>query len=261
MSYVLENRQEFKRLEDQAKQKDYSLKDELRYLNINSGPNILDAGCGSGVLSRYFIDNFDTEINLEACDVSTERIQQAREYCQKNNYPQIKFSTQNLEKTSFGANTFDVVVSRYVIEHLSRPLLVLNEFKRVLKEGGQVYLIDLDGIFVNFYTSNNVFNEMLSTLTEQLPVDFFIGRKLAPMLTEIGFKNVQWRITTHNFQGEEFEKEYENNRIRCELIHPYLINIFKNEKIVNEFKRNYLNELRNPTNTHFHNKFIVWGNK
>ena len=261
MSYVLENREEFKRLENQAKQKDYSLAEELKYLEVDKNASVLDAGCGSGVLSRFLLDNISSDLKMSACDISQERLEQAKEYCEKNNYQQIKFTPQNLEKLDYEANSFDTIISRYVIEHLDKPIRVLEEFKRVLKKEGQIYLIDLDGIFVNFYTANNSFNEMLNELSLHLPVDFFVGRKLAPMLQSIGLKNIQWRITTHHFRGEEFDKEYDNNKIRCELLQPHLLKIFKSQKIVDEFKYNYLNEMKNPTNTHFHNKFIVWGHK
>jgi ubiquinone/menaquinone biosynthesis C-methylase UbiE len=73
-----------------------------------------------------------------------------------NSYSQLKSGIENLlqinslssdkilfsegEKLPFNDETFDVVVSFSVLEHVNNPELVLQESKRVLKKGGQIIM-------------------------------------------------------------------------------------------------------------------------
>ena len=52
MSYALENITEAERLEFQAKIENYSIQKELSYLDLSNTSNVLDLGCGTGLLSR-----------------------------------------------------------------------------------------------------------------------------------------------------------------------------------------------------------------
>src|SRR5690554_7563756 len=75
--YVLDNPKEFKRLEDQVLQKAYSLEDELRHLDLRPGDRVLDAGCGSGVLSKFLIKKVPN-ITIDACDYSDLKIKKPK---------------------------------------------------------------------------------------------------------------------------------------------------------------------------------------
>jgi SAM-dependent methyltransferase len=87
---------------------------------------ILDAGCGRGnILIDHYRKFFARAVGL---DIDKERTQGNR--CLDT----IVFG--NLEAIPFPAATFDVVVSLWVIEHLTRPTLVFTEIYRVLKPGG-----------------------------------------------------------------------------------------------------------------------------
>jgi SAM-dependent methyltransferase len=258
--YHLENYGEFERLEVQAQQKNYSIDQELSSLKVNDNDIILDAGCGSGLLSRHLVNTYDN-IKVHACDRSSIRVQQAREYSQVKGCGDIIYSEQGLEKTTFPDNNFDTVISRYVIEHLDNPQAVINELYRITKPGGQAYLIDVDGLFLNFFSLNERLNELLNIVNQSMPIDLFVGRKLGPMLLKAGFKNVKWSISTHVFDKLELAKEYENNKVRCQFIRPLLIKILGDDKIADEFIHLYLKEMRDAQNTYFYNKFVAMGTK
>ncbi|KKT75578.1 MAG: hypothetical protein UW69_C0014G0012 [Microgenomates group bacterium GW2011_GWA2_44_7] len=95
---------------------------------------VLDAGCGNG---NYVIDERRSKIAF-AAGVDIDQSATRNNVC----LDEIKFS--NLEKISYPDNSFDIVLSLWVIEHLSNPEKVFREIKRVLKPGG----------FLLFCTSN-----------------------------------------------------------------------------------------------------------
>lgn len=92
--------------------------------------NILDLGCGEGTRLSS-ITKSGTGI-----DISEKAITLARK-----KYPRLKFVIGDLEKLPFKNESFDLVYSAYVFEHLENPKKVLEEAKRVLKKDGDLVMI------------------------------------------------------------------------------------------------------------------------
>lgn len=55
----------------------------------------------------------------------------------RSRFPHISFRKANAEKIPFDENSFDVVVSNFVVHHLARPDAVFREVARVLKPEGR----------------------------------------------------------------------------------------------------------------------------
>ena len=92
--------------------------------------NILDLGCGDG--SRLSL----LSKNGTGIDISEKAISLA-----KKKFPKLNFVVGNLEKLPFKDESFDLVYSAYVFEHLENPVNVLSEAKRVLNNDGNLVII------------------------------------------------------------------------------------------------------------------------
>ncbi len=260
MKYILEHTDEFNRLERQCEQVHYQLSSEVSHLNFFAGAKVLDAGCGSGALSRYLASHYQG-LELTACDRSELRLMQAKNYTAELGVRDVQFVPTPLECLPFADNHFDVVICRYVYEYLVAPLEVTEELKRVLKPGGKLCLIDLDGVFLNLYSNNHKLQLMIEELRRGLRIDLFVGRKLSSFLTECGLRDIENTISVCEFTGKELGEEYENNRERLRFARPEIVRIFGNEQIADQFVELYLIEHLNRTSTLFHNKFVVTGTK
>ena len=86
---------------------------------------ILDIGTGSGDIASY-IGKHNTVVSVDISD------------CRKNK-KNFYFSRCN-ESLPFKLESFDVVISNHVIEHVQNQELHIKEIKRVLKKGGTLYL-------------------------------------------------------------------------------------------------------------------------
>lgn len=100
-------------------------------LNLaKSSKSILDLGCGEGTrLSE--ITSKGTGI-----DISKTAIANA-----KKNYTKLNFFVGDLEDLPFKNDSFDLVYSAYVFEHLDNPEKVIKEARRVLKPQGNLVII------------------------------------------------------------------------------------------------------------------------
>ena len=96
--------------------------------NIKKGEKILDVGCGRGdflnAFKSYGLKVYGVDREPAGAKVSVD--------------VEIKYG--DLEKSAFPFQdeTFDVVFSKSVIEHLSDPELFISESRRVLKPGGRI---------------------------------------------------------------------------------------------------------------------------
>jgi len=104
-----------------------------RYIreNLPEGGNVLDVGCGVGLLLERMreIENVDP-VGLE---FSTFALKEARE----RGFEVIQGMIQDAE---IEPESFDAATILYVLEHVPNPLEVLESVADVLKEGGWLFL-------------------------------------------------------------------------------------------------------------------------
>lgn len=87
---------------------------------------VLDAGAGAGEMFHYDFKYRAARMAGVDLDPRVERNPQLHEgIC------------ASLTEIPFGDETFDVVFSRYVLEHIDPPQALLKEINRVLKPGGE----------------------------------------------------------------------------------------------------------------------------
>lgn len=100
---------------------------------MNKMPNILDFGCGTGVLQEQFENKF--KVKAFGIDISKKAIN----YCQKRGLSRVKVFRGI--KIPFKTNYFSLVTAIDVLEHINDDLQALREIKRVLKKNGLAILL------------------------------------------------------------------------------------------------------------------------
>ncbi|MCP4911734.1 MAG: methyltransferase domain-containing protein [Oligoflexia bacterium] len=260
MSYVMDVEGEFLRLEEQNKTKNYNIFEDIDFIDPKEGEKILDAGSGSGLLLREIYKR-NPHVELHGVDYSEIRIKQSTKYCQERGLP-INFSQGELKNLSqFESNSFDKIVCRFVYEYLDDPLKVTQELKRVLKKGGELILIDNDGVLFNIFSQNEILNSLLSILKTNINVDLYVGRKLPYFVYKSGFKDVYWKSIAKDFTDEEKTSEFQNNKRRFDFAKDEIIRSLGSEEIYQKFCELYLSEMEKNETIIFMNKFLVKGKK
>lgn len=92
---------------------------------------LLDVGCGKGdFITRMQQQGWE----VEGLEVDAEAVEYAR------TEKRLTVHLGSLEDSGFPDNTFDVITSNHVIEHVHDPVTLIRECMRVLKPGGKLVL-------------------------------------------------------------------------------------------------------------------------
>lgn len=107
--------------------------------NISKKKIVLDAGCGTGKYLKVLENNAERYIGI---DLSENQLTKAR---LKSLNKDSQFICSNLSKIPLEDNSVDLVVSTWVlgtITNIEERNNVLNELKRILKQDGQIILVE-----------------------------------------------------------------------------------------------------------------------
>lgn len=101
--------------------------------------NVLETGCGIGLLASYFSNKYSWKI--AGTDLDPDQIVRAKENNKENEL--VNFYESDAEHLPFGSNKFDLVLSSLVLHHIPAWNNVFTEINRVLKPGGHYIIYDV----------------------------------------------------------------------------------------------------------------------
>ena len=110
------------------------LRKVMEYVENNQYENILDFGCGRGVMLP-FLSNISKQV--VAMDVDLLPIQSVQKYIPIANNIQIKDATK-INISDLSKNSFDLIIALDVLEHVDDLPKTLSELFSLLKPNGQL---------------------------------------------------------------------------------------------------------------------------
>jgi len=96
---------------------------------------IIDLGCGTGRFSEALAIRFNAEV--VGLDPSNKMLEQAR---RKRRDPRIRYELGRGEGIPLPNNSVDLIFMSMVFHHFNNPTLAAREVRRVLRDGGTVFL-------------------------------------------------------------------------------------------------------------------------
>jgi len=117
----------------------------LERLAIQPSEKVLEVAVGPGVNLVEILARVDKTNCVCGIDLSPKMLAKARRRVQKAGHANIELQEGDARKLPFAAETFDVLFNSYMLDLI--PLadlpMVLTEFKRVLKPGGRLALVNM----------------------------------------------------------------------------------------------------------------------
>ncbi|MFL6461359.1 MAG: class I SAM-dependent methyltransferase [Nitrososphaeraceae archaeon] len=106
----------------------------LNWLDVSSGAQWLDVGCGTGILSQTILDTASPKM-VVGVEPSEEYIEFARKHIQD---PRVSFRLGDAQMLPVESASYDAVVSGLVLNFVPQSTQVLTEMVRCVRIGGTV---------------------------------------------------------------------------------------------------------------------------
>jgi len=150
----------------------------LGFADINENDKVLEIGCGIGnILERI------KKGHLYGVDISEVQIERAKKRLGSG----VNLTKAPGESLPFEDKFFDKIICTEVFEHVLEPQLIINEMKRVLKDGGIISL--------------SIPNEKLINFTKSVILGTGLRRILEP-------KESNWNLASKNNLDEWHLQDY-----------------------------------------------------
>ncbi len=153
------------------------IEDGLRHFGVEAHEQVLDAGCGTGNLTKKLLERLTESGRVTAVDVSPRMVELARK---KNDDPRANAKVADLKDLPLENNQLDRVFCFSMWPHVAEPEMALQEIKRVLKPGGLLHIWHID--------SRQKINEVHANAGEAVHKDILIpASDLAELVRQTGF--------------------------------------------------------------------------
>lgn len=152
----------------------------LRKVVLSDGDTILDVACGNG----YLLSELSKKAKVKAFGVD---IAKAMIAVAKKRYPECDFQAQPCFPLEFENNTVDVITVSCAFHHFEDPQGFADECKRVLKDGGEIYLAE------PYFTPliRFVANAFVFPFTHSGDVKVYSAKELCSFFKKAGFSKMR----------------------------------------------------------------------
>jgi ubiquinone/menaquinone biosynthesis C-methylase UbiE len=203
------------------------VKKQAIWAGIKPGMRVADVGCGSGKITAILHKLVQPNGSAIGIDASEKNLTYAREHY---SVAGVEFKFKNILQPLDGLELFDFVWVRFVLEYYrSNSFEVVKNISKIVKPGGILCLIDLDNNCLTHYEMptrlEKTLFDIIKILEEKANFDPYVGRKLYSFLYDLGYKNIDVNILSHQL-------------IFGELTHKDAFNWFKKIEVISK-KVNY----------------------
>jgi SAM-dependent methyltransferase len=169
----------------------------LQRIGIAPGWHCCDIGSGAGTVAAWMVEQVGSTGRVVSLDVDTR--------FQPPSAGVLEVRTLDVTTEPIGADEFDVVHARGVLQHIAQREAVLDAMIAAAKPGGWVVVTDVDWIQFDEQEVPEPFATLSSTLralsTSQHGYDGAWGRRLPAAFTRRGLEAVDVRGDTWTMRG------------------------------------------------------------
>ncbi len=184
--------EEAMRLEAQAKALEKIIGKELDILGLKPNMKVLDAGCGTGAVTRRIASKVYPE-KAYGVDVDPLFVDEARKTASMEGIKNVQFELGNIDSLEYEKGTFDLSYCRLVLMHVNNPVKTISELKRVTKSGGIVGASDVDDGGMLWFPQTPRLFDLWSKFGQRAKTrgdNRYVGRQLFSIFSEVGLSSV-----------------------------------------------------------------------
>jgi SAM-dependent methyltransferase len=162
----------------------------VRFLDVPAGARVLEVGSGLGLLAVEVATAAD-RVHVVGLEVSAEQIAAAA------TSPRVTYRRGDAHTIDFPDASFDLVYARYLLEHVSKPDIVMSEMRRVVRPGGRIAVCENDISLIRFDPPCPAFDrawELFQRYQSTLGGDGAIGRRLYRLFHGAGLTQIELSV-------------------------------------------------------------------
>jgi SAM-dependent methyltransferase len=165
-------------------------------LGVGPGWRCLELGCGNGSIAKGLAKRVGPGGRVVASDIDLTYVKDFR-------VPGLEVRRIDLLRDEIEQNSYDLVVARALLHHLSTGRKGLERMVGALKQGGVLLSIEPDMLPCKMTEpeSMRTFWEGWLKWSEGAGIDYFIGRKIPGWMDSLGLKDVAGEGYTAQFNG------------------------------------------------------------
>jgi SAM-dependent methyltransferase len=246
--YLMESDEEAFRLDIKTDVK--LVEEQAQWAGIKYGMRVADIGCGSGTATSVLKSIVGSGGSVVGVDNSSRRVEYAR-----NKYSSlgVDFLLRDIKKPLESLGQFDFVWVRFLLEYYKNTSFdLVKNISGIVKPGGTLCLMDLDYNSLNYSgipsSLERKIIEIVRILEEKENFDPYVGRKLYTFLYDLGYTDLDVRLTAHHliFGKTRYEDEY-NWMKKMEVISQRVNGLFDDyEGGFEMFRKNFSYYFKNP---------------
>ncbi len=154
---------------------------------------VLECGCGPGIVT-FEIAKKVVNGRVTGIDIDKNLIDSNNRKANETNVKNLKFIVASVHELPYADNSFDVVYMQALLVHTRNPTGAIGEVHRVLKDNGLILVKEpvMDRTIIS--PENPLLqeaNELIQRAIISYGGDPSIGRKLWPLLSGAGFRDIQ----------------------------------------------------------------------
>jgi arsenite methyltransferase len=185
------------RLELRAKAEDEvrTREEYLDLLDIRPGERVLDAGCGSGVVTRAIARRVAPGGRVVGLDPSPAFLEIAKRHADESGVGStIEWRAADCRALPFADGSFDAVIAATVLAHVPGAEQALGEMARVTRRGGRLAVFDFDGDgFLFSHPDRALTRRVVAAMSDQAAVNPWLARGIPALLATLGFVEIRSR--------------------------------------------------------------------
>lgn len=165
-------------------------------IGVRSGMRCIDLGCGGGAVTFELARLVGPSGQVTGVDMDEEKLALARASAEADGVDNVEFRHANVNDWG-EVDAYDLVYSRFLLEHLGRPLDLLRRMWEAVRTGGALAVEDADfeGLFCDPPNEGYAFwARTYSAVLERNGGDPRLGRKLYRMFLEAGVPDPRMRM-------------------------------------------------------------------
>ncbi|MEQ9620193.1 MAG: methyltransferase domain-containing protein [Deltaproteobacteria bacterium] len=204
-SYILPHSipQEDRRLTLMSRLLDPNTCFRIEQTGVRRGWSCLEVGAGNGSVSYWLASKVGPGGRVVSADMDTN-------FLERLNLPNLEVRKLDIVSEAIETSSYDLVFARAILHHLPSRFDVIGKLAGAVKTGGYIVLEEPD--FHPAGCAENAtwrdFWEGITSWAAEKGVDYYIGRKVAPRLQELGIEDIKSHGETLLFNGGSDGAEY-----------------------------------------------------